>query len=91
MIISMFFLVFAFSMQNIDKLKKVVEEGNYYGAQQMYKSISARYEHCVDKKHNFVVCFLMPVSGLNRHVWKSNVVVVLYGILDENDDFSSSS
>lgn len=48
--ISMFFLVFAFSMQNIDKLKKVVEEGNYYGAQQMYKSISARYENCVDKK-----------------------------------------
>lgn len=89
--ISMFFLVFAFSMQNIDKLKKVVEEGNYYGAQQMYKSISARYENCVDKKKNFVVCFLMPVSGLNRHVWKSNVVVVLYGILDENDDFSSSS
>ncbi|XP_056841973.1 protein GET4 isoform X2 [Raphanus sativus] len=29
--------------EHIDKLKKVVEEGNYYGALQMYKSISARY------------------------------------------------
>ncbi|KAL0750708.1 hypothetical protein Bca101_032711 [Brassica carinata] len=28
---------------HIDKLKKVVEEGNAYGALQMYKSISARY------------------------------------------------
>ncbi|KAK7277296.1 hypothetical protein RIF29_18447 [Crotalaria pallida] len=31
------------AQQNIDKLEKVVSEGNYYGAQQMYKSISARY------------------------------------------------
>ncbi|KAM6582664.1 hypothetical protein CsatB_009666 [Cannabis sativa] len=31
------------AQENIEKLKKVVEEGNYYGAQQMYKSISARY------------------------------------------------
>ncbi|KAK7268189.1 hypothetical protein RIF29_20880 [Crotalaria pallida] len=31
------------AQQNIDKLEKVVNEGNYYGAQQMYKSISARY------------------------------------------------
>ncbi|KAM6582663.1 hypothetical protein CsatB_009665 [Cannabis sativa] len=29
------------AQENIEKLKKVVEEGNYYGAQQMYKSISA--------------------------------------------------
>ncbi|KAK7279695.1 hypothetical protein RJT34_24752 [Clitoria ternatea] len=29
--------------ENIEKLDKVVNEGNYYGAQQMYKSISARY------------------------------------------------
>ncbi|KAH0856516.1 hypothetical protein HID58_084777 [Brassica napus] len=29
--------------EHIDKLKKVVEEGNGYGALQMYKSISARY------------------------------------------------
>ncbi|CAF1921637.1 unnamed protein product [Brassica napus] len=27
---------------HIDKLKKVVDESNYYGALQMYKSISAR-------------------------------------------------
>lgn len=32
-------------MQHTEKLEKVVEEGNYYGAQQMYKSISARYMH----------------------------------------------
>lgn len=30
-------------LQNIEKIKKVVEEGNYYGAQQMYKSFGARY------------------------------------------------
>ncbi|CAL5363527.1 unnamed protein product [Camellia sinensis] len=28
---------------NVEKLAKVVEDGNCYGAQQMYKSISARY------------------------------------------------
>lgn len=33
--------------QNIEKLEKVVNEGNYYGAQQMYKSISARFVHCL--------------------------------------------
>ncbi|KAI4352893.1 hypothetical protein L6164_007101 [Bauhinia variegata] len=31
------------AQENIDKLVKVISEGNYYGAQQMYKSISARY------------------------------------------------
>ncbi|XP_059290548.1 protein GET4-like [Lycium ferocissimum] len=31
------------SQENIDKLEKVIKEGNYYGAQQMYKSTSARY------------------------------------------------
>ncbi|KAG5570513.1 hypothetical protein H5410_060279 [Solanum commersonii] len=31
------------AQENIDKLEKVVREGNYYGAQQMYKSTSARY------------------------------------------------
>ncbi|OMO71608.1 hypothetical protein CCACVL1_18133 [Corchorus capsularis] len=29
--------------ENIDKLENVINEGNFYGAQQMYKSISARY------------------------------------------------
>ncbi|XP_028100224.1 Golgi to ER traffic protein 4 homolog isoform X3 [Camellia sinensis] len=29
--------------ENVEKLAKVVEDGNCYGAQQMYKSISARY------------------------------------------------
>ncbi|XP_028782631.1 Golgi to ER traffic protein 4 homolog [Neltuma alba] len=31
------------AQENIDKLQKVVNEGNYYGAQQMYKSVSVRY------------------------------------------------
>ncbi|OIS97765.1 PREDICTED: Golgi to ER traffic protein 4 homolog [Nicotiana attenuata] len=31
------------AQENIDKLEKVVKQGNYYGAQQMFKSISARY------------------------------------------------
>ncbi|KAL2234877.1 Golgi to ER traffic protein 4 homolog [Sesamum indicum] len=31
------------AQENIEKIKKVVEEGNYYGAQQMYKSFGARY------------------------------------------------
>lgn len=29
--------------ENVEKLEKVVKDGNCYGAQQMYKSISARY------------------------------------------------
>ncbi|KAL8159832.1 hypothetical protein V2J09_001369 [Rumex salicifolius] len=29
--------------ENVIKLERIVNEGNYYGAQQMYKSISARY------------------------------------------------
>ncbi|CAN0909315.1 Protein GET4 [Linum grandiflorum] len=29
--------------ENVDKLEKVIKDGNCYGAQQMYKSISARY------------------------------------------------
>ncbi|KAF5959508.1 hypothetical protein HYC85_000717 [Camellia sinensis] len=32
-----------FVWKNVEKLAKVVEDGNCYGAQQMYKSISARY------------------------------------------------
>ncbi|XP_010558797.1 PREDICTED: Golgi to ER traffic protein 4 homolog [Tarenaya hassleriana] len=31
------------AQEHIEKLRKVVDEGNYYGALQMYKSISARY------------------------------------------------
>ncbi|XP_057735274.1 protein GET4 [Arachis stenosperma] len=31
------------AQENIEKLEKVINEGNCYGAQQMYKSISARY------------------------------------------------
>ncbi|GMG99376.1 hypothetical protein Nepgr_001216 [Nepenthes gracilis] len=31
------------AQENIEKLEKAVKEGNYYVAQQMYKSISARY------------------------------------------------
>ncbi|KAL3732104.1 hypothetical protein ACJRO7_028875 [Eucalyptus globulus] len=31
------------AQENIGKLEKVVSEGNFYGAQQMYKSVSARY------------------------------------------------
>ncbi|KAF7811896.1 Golgi to ER traffic protein 4-like protein [Senna tora] len=30
-------------IHNIDKLEKLVNEGNYYGAQQMYKSLGTRY------------------------------------------------
>ncbi|GJY09525.1 Golgi to ER traffic protein 4 [Tanacetum coccineum] len=29
--------------ENIEKLKNIIKEGNYYGAQQMYKTTSARY------------------------------------------------
>lgn len=45
-------------MQTIEKLEKTVDAGNYYEAQQMYKSISARYAefpflyshlHCIIK------------------------------------------
>lgn len=58
-------------VQNIEKLQKVINEGNYYGAQQMYKSISARYVSaerysealdilesgaCLQLKHEQVTC-----------------------------------
>ncbi|XVF23692.1 hypothetical protein REPUB_Repub13aG0061400 [Reevesia pubescens] len=57
--------------ENIDKLEKVINEGNLYGAQQMYKSISARYVSaqrysealdllhsgaCLQLKHGQVTC-----------------------------------
>ncbi|GMI78797.1 Guided Entry of Tail-anchored proteins 4 [Hibiscus trionum] len=56
---------------NIDKLEEVINEGNRYGAQQMYKSISARYVSaerysealdllhsgaCLQLKHGEVTC-----------------------------------
>ncbi|GFY85387.1 hypothetical protein Acr_04g0001250 [Actinidia rufa] len=31
------------AQENVEKLAKVVKDGNCYGAQQMYKSVSARY------------------------------------------------
>ncbi|KAH6774348.1 golgi-to-ER traffic-like protein [Perilla frutescens var. hirtella] len=31
------------AQETIEKVKKVVDEGNFYGAQQMYKSLGARY------------------------------------------------
>uniref|UniRef100_F6HNK0 DUF4283 domain-containing protein n=1 Tax=Vitis vinifera TaxID=29760 RepID=F6HNK0_VITVI len=39
------------AQEHIDKLEKTVNDGDYYGAQQMYKSISARYasaERCYE-------------------------------------------
>ncbi|MBA0697773.1 hypothetical protein Goari_021299, partial [Gossypium aridum] len=57
--------------QNINKLEKVINDGNSYGAQQMYKSISARYLSaqrcaealdllhsgaCLQLKHGEVTC-----------------------------------
>ncbi|XP_061988743.1 protein GET4-like isoform X2 [Rosa rugosa] len=54
-----------------EQIEKVVEEGNYYGAQQLYKSISARYVAaqrytealdilqsgaCIQLKHGQVTC-----------------------------------
>ncbi|KAK9282621.1 hypothetical protein L1049_010839 [Liquidambar formosana] len=59
------------AQENIDKLEKVVNEGNFYEAQQMYKSISARYiaverysealdilqsGACIQLKHGQVTC-----------------------------------
>ncbi|WRX11818.1 Golgi to ER traffic protein 4 - like 1 [Theobroma cacao] len=57
--------------ENIDKLEKAINVGNFYGAQQMYKSISARYVSaqrysealdllhsgaCLQLKHGQVTC-----------------------------------
>ncbi|KAK8651348.1 hypothetical protein V6N13_140953 [Hibiscus sabdariffa] len=57
--------------ENITKLEKSINEGNFYGAQQMYKSISARYVSaerysealdllesgaCLQLKHGQVTC-----------------------------------
>ncbi|KAE8124776.1 hypothetical protein FH972_019630 [Carpinus fangiana] len=59
------------AQEHIEKLEKVAEEGNYYGAQQMYKSISARYASaqrnsealdilqsgaCIQLKHDQITC-----------------------------------
>ncbi|XP_057981893.1 protein GET4 [Malania oleifera] len=59
------------AQENIEKLEKVVNDGNSYGAQQMYKSISARYVaaqrysealdilhsgSCIQLKHGQVTC-----------------------------------
>ncbi|KAF8402572.1 hypothetical protein HHK36_010658 [Tetracentron sinense] len=59
------------AQENIEKLAKVANDGNYYGAQQMYKSISARYVSaerytealdiiqsgaCIQLKHGQVTC-----------------------------------
>ncbi|OAY45910.1 protein GET4 [Manihot esculenta] len=57
--------------ENIDKLEKVINDGNCYGAQQMYKSLSSRYSSaerysealdllqsgaCLQLKHGQVTC-----------------------------------
>ncbi|CAO2816478.1 unnamed protein product [Amaranthus hypochondriacus] len=57
--------------ENIEKLQKIIDGGNYYGAQQMYKSTSARYVSaernsdaldilesgaCLQLKHDQVTC-----------------------------------
>ncbi|KAK9699523.1 hypothetical protein RND81_08G178900 [Saponaria officinalis] len=59
------------AQENIEKLQKVIEGGNCYGAQQMYKSVSARYVSaerysealdilesgaCLQLKHDQVTC-----------------------------------
>ncbi|GLU16086.1 hypothetical protein SLE2022_325360 [Rubroshorea leprosula] len=59
------------AQENIEKLEKVINEGNFYGAQQMYKSISARYASaqrypealdilhsgaCLQLKNNQITC-----------------------------------
>ncbi|KAF9591912.1 hypothetical protein IFM89_010270 [Coptis chinensis] len=59
------------SQETIDKLDKTVSDGNYYGAQQMYKTMTARYVSaeryaealdilesgaCVQLKHGQVTC-----------------------------------
>ncbi|KAL6123834.1 hypothetical protein ACLB2K_076351 [Fragaria x ananassa] len=59
------------AQEQIEKFEKVVEEGNYYGAQQLYKSITARYVAaqrypealdilesgaCIQLKHGQVTC-----------------------------------
>lgn len=59
------------ALQSIEKLQKVIDGGNFYGAQQMYKSTSARYiaaerysealdilesGACLQLKHDQVTC-----------------------------------
>ena len=35
-------------MQHVDRLEKIIKDGDYYGAQQMYKSVSARLKWIFD-------------------------------------------
>ncbi|XP_044461795.1 protein GET4 [Mangifera indica] len=59
------------AQENVEKLEKVINDGNFYGAQQMYKSISARYVTaqrftealeilhsgaCIQLKNNQITC-----------------------------------
>ncbi|PIA59559.1 hypothetical protein AQUCO_00400443v1 [Aquilegia coerulea] len=59
------------SQETIEKIEKTVSDGNYYGAQQMYKSMTARYVSaerfeealdilqsgaCIQLKHRQVTC-----------------------------------
>ncbi|CAI8601607.1 unnamed protein product [Vicia faba] len=59
-------LIFGFELppgqENVDKLEKVVKDGNYYGAQQMYKSISAWFKQF---QVYFIIVMLL-VSFLGR-------------------------
>jgi hypothetical protein len=48
-------------LQNVDKLEKVVKDGNYYGAQQMYKSLSARFKQFLALIYHqaYDMCFIL--------------------------------
>jgi hypothetical protein len=42
--------------QQLEKLEKRVQDGNYYEAQQMYKTINSRFVHKAYYLHNLGVC-----------------------------------
>jgi hypothetical protein len=65
MFISHQFLTFCnhalcFLFQTIERLENMVEGGNYYEAQQMYKSTSARYLLCNFTEHGSRVVGSLP-------------------------------
>ncbi|KAM3238321.1 protein FAR1-RELATED SEQUENCE 5-like [Capsicum annuum] len=73
------------AQENIEKLEKVVKQGNYYGAQQMFKSISARYVSSERYSEALKICcliFVLNVSSVvcafsQKFLWISSVVVLV--------------
>jgi len=77
-------------LQNVEKLEKVVKDGNCYGAQQMYKSISARFEQflAVTFYQVYVMCFCSSLEYKPRiHPPMREWCRRIFGVYWRNNEF----